>query len=99
MGPRFQHPFRVTPKLLKATAGWEDDLWAQAAPGDARQFLDWLRAEGNDRYFDGVGALALLMAAGSASGKRFTIQRTQYGQSFAERDASVVTYSSGRVLV
>jgi predicted class III extradiol MEMO1 family dioxygenase len=99
IGPRFQHPFRVTPKLLKATAAWEEHLWAQAAPGGVRPFLDWLRAEGNDRYFDGVGALALLMAAGGAAGKPFTIQRTQYGQSFAERDASVVTYSSGRVLL
>jgi predicted class III extradiol MEMO1 family dioxygenase len=98
MGPRFQHPFRVTPRLLEATAAWEDALWHQAAPGDARQFLDWLRAEGNLRYFDGVGALGLLLAAGGGAGKPFALQRTFYEQWFTERDASVVTFSSGRVL-
>ncbi len=94
MGPRFDHPFAVTPRLLEATAAWEEVLWSQAAPGDARKFLDWFRAEGNDRYFDGVGALALLMHAAPG---RFAIQRTNYGQFFTEQDASVVTYSSGRV--
>ncbi len=72
LGPRFQHPFRVTPALLKATAGWEKMLWACAARGDARKFLDWFREEGNDRYFDGVGALALLLAAGNLCGARRT---------------------------
>jgi AmmeMemoRadiSam system protein B len=95
LGPRFHHPFRVTPALLKATAGWEEKLWAHAAQGDARAFLDWFRDEGNDRYFDGVGALALALAAGA---KNFTIQRTFYEQWFTEQDASAVTFSSGRVL-
>ena len=67
LGPRFQHPFQVTPELLKATEAWENELWAMAAAGDARLFLDWFRAQGNDRYFDGVGALALLMAARAIS--------------------------------
>jgi MEMO1 family protein len=99
LGPRFQHPFRVTPALLKATAGWEQMLWTSAAQGDARKFLDWFREEGNDRYFDGVGALALLLAAGGLTGTRkFAIQRTFYEQWFTERDASAVTFSSGRVL-
>jgi hypothetical protein len=99
MGPRFDHPFRVTPHLLKATAAWENALWNHAAPGDARLFLQWLRAEGNDRYFDGVGALGLLLAAGDLTGKPFAIQRTYYEQWFTERDASVVTFSAGRVLI
>jgi predicted class III extradiol MEMO1 family dioxygenase len=99
MGPRFDHPFRVAPKLLKSAAAWEQALWDRAAPGDARQFLDWLRAEGNLRYFDGIGALGLLMAAGGLAGKPFAIQRTYYEQWFTERDASVVTFSSGRVLL
>jgi hypothetical protein len=98
MGPRFQHPYHVTPKLLKATAAWEDVLWDHAAPGDARHFLDWLRAEGNQRYFDGVGALALAMAAGGLAGKPFAIQRTYYEQWFTDRDHSVVTFSACRVL-
>jgi hypothetical protein len=95
LGPRFDHPFRVTPALLQATAGWEELLWACAATGDARKFLDWFRNEGNDRYFDGVGALALLLAAGAG---KFAIERTYYEQWFTERDASAVTFSSGRVL-
>jgi MEMO1 family protein len=95
LGPRFQHPFRVTPALLKATAGWEEMLWDCASRGDARAFLDWFREEGNDRYFDGVGALALLLAAGAG---KFALQRTYYEQWFTARDASAVTFSSGRVL-
>ena len=95
LGPRFDHPFRVTSALLKATAGWEEKLWACAARGDARAFLDWFRDEGNDRYFDGVGALALLLAAGAG---KFSIQRTFYEQWFTREDASAVTFSSGRVL-
>jgi len=72
--------------------------------GTREKFLDWFRDEGNDRYFDGVGALALLLAAGNLSkhgpgdGSKFTIQRTFYEQWFTERDASAVTFSSGRVL-
>jgi hypothetical protein len=100
LGPRFQHPFRVTSTLLKATAGWEELLWTCAAQGDARKFLDWFRNEGNDRYFDGVGALALLLAAGNLSSLgNFAIQRTYYEQWFTERDASAVTFSSGRVII
>jgi AmmeMemoRadiSam system protein B len=96
LGPRFEHPFPVTPALLKATEGWEQKLWAGAAQGEAEALLDWFREEGNDRYFDGVGALALLLAAGDGA---FTIQRTLYDQWFTPRDASAVTFSSGRVLI
>jgi hypothetical protein len=95
MGPRFRHPFQVTSALLKATAGWEELLWGVAAKGDARDFLDWMWNEGNDRYFDGVGALALLLAAGQG---KFRLQRTFYEQWFTPNDSSVVTFSSGRVL-
>jgi AmmeMemoRadiSam system protein B len=98
LGPRFQHPFRVTPVLLRATEGWEKFLWDCVAEGDARKFLDWMRNEGNDRYFDGVGALALLLAAAPAQGSKIKIERTYYEQWFTERDASAVTFSSGRVL-
>jgi predicted class III extradiol MEMO1 family dioxygenase len=98
LGPRFQHPFEVTPALLQATAGWEKLLWNCAAQGDARHFLDWFREEGNDRYFDGVGALALLLAAGNLSATRFTIQRTFYEQWFTERDHSAVTFSSALII-
>jgi predicted class III extradiol MEMO1 family dioxygenase len=92
IGPRFQHPFVVTPELLKAVEGWEKELWSVAAPGDVRAFLDWFREQRNDLYFDGVGALALLMAAG-----KFHIDRTYYEQWFTPRDKSVVTFSSGLV--
>jgi AmmeMemoRadiSam system protein B len=92
LGPRFRHPFQVTSTLLKATEGWEKLLWAVAEKGDVRAFLDWFRVEGNDRYFDGVGALALLMAA-----EHFTLERTYYEQWFTPQDASAVTFSSGLV--
>ncbi len=98
LGPRFDHPFQVSSALLKATAGWEEKLWACAAQGNAREFLDWFREEGNDRYFDGVGALALLLSASELNKNKVTIQRTHYEQWFTERDASAVTFSSGRVL-
>ncbi len=93
LGPRFDHPFQVTAPLLKATAGWEEKLWACAAKGNAKVFLEWMREEGNDRNFDGVGALVLLLDAG-----KFSIQRTHYEQWFTERDASAVTFSSGCIL-
>jgi AmmeMemoRadiSam system protein B len=96
LGPRFRHPFQVDEEMLRDTATWEEKLWAVAARGDAREFLGWLRAEGNERYFDGVGALALLFAAGGKN--HFAIQRTFYEQWFTPRDASAVTFSSGRVL-
>jgi AmmeMemoRadiSam system protein B len=99
IGPRFQHPFEVDEKMLRDTAKWENQLWTLAARGDAREFLDWLREEGNDRYFDGVGALALLFAAAAVAGKNVAIQRTFYEQWFTPRDASAVTFSSGRVLL
>jgi MEMO1 family protein len=92
IGPRFQHPFAVTPKLLKSVEGWEEELWAVAAAGDVRAFLDWFREQRNELYFDGVGALALLMAAG-----KFRIERTYYEQWFTPRDTSAVTFSSGLV--
>ena len=95
LGPRFHHPFQVTPALLQATDGWEKMLWACAARGNARELLEWFREEGNDRYFDGVGALALLLAAGEGKLKP---QRTYYEQWFTEEDASAVTFSSGLVL-
>ena len=95
LGSRFQHPFPVTSTLLKATAGWEQLLWDCAAQGDASAFLNWFQVEGNDRYFDGVGALALLMAAGAG---KFRLQLTYYEQWFTKEDASAVTFSSGRVL-
>jgi AmmeMemoRadiSam system protein B len=94
MGSRFQQPFAVTPPLLKAIEIWENELWRVAAAGDARQFLEWMREQGNARNFDGVGALALLLAAGD-----FRLQRTHYEQWFTPRDASVVTFSSGLVLL
>ncbi len=94
MGPRFQHPFSVTREMLKDTEDWEKELWSVAQAGDVRAFLDWIRAEGNDRYFDGVGAMALLMAAG-----KFHLDRTYYEQWFTPRDTSVVTFSSGLVHV
>ena len=35
----------------------------------ARTLLDWFRAERNDRHFDGVGALALLLASAPEIGR------------------------------
>lgn len=92
VGPRFQHPFNVTPALLESIDNWEKDLWSIAEPGDVRKFLNWFREQRNDLYFDGVGALALLMAAGN-----FRIDRTYYEQWLTPRDKSVVTFSSGLV--
>ena len=58
-----------------------------------------MREEGNDRYFDGVGALSLLLVAGNASKRgKVQIERTFYEQWFTERDASAVTFSSGIIL-
>jgi predicted class III extradiol MEMO1 family dioxygenase len=96
LGPRFQHPFRVDKKILADTAQWEESLWGEVAHGEVRRFLDWMRREGNDRYFDGVGALALVLAAGAG---RLHPRRDTYAQWLSRHDASAVTFSAGRLLL
>ena len=97
IGSRFQHTYKVTKEILAETAAWEEKLWACVSLGDAHTMLDWFRTERNERYFDGVGALALLLAS-APEDRAFIIQRTFYEQWFTKQDASAVTFSSGRVL-
>jgi AmmeMemoRadiSam system protein B len=91
IGPRFGHGFAVTPDVLKDCRGWESSIWKQVTQGDLDAFLRLLMHDGNQRYFDGVGALALLLAA---FGPSLTLHQTHYEQWFTPNDASVVTFTS-----
>ncbi|MDE1170213.1 MAG: AmmeMemoRadiSam system protein B [Verrucomicrobium sp.] len=93
VGPRFEHPFPVDQKILKDCAVWEELLWRHVEARDLNGFFAHLGQDGNARYFDGVGALTLLMQMPG----EFRLARTHYEQWFAAQDASVVTFTSGWV--
>lgn len=92
LGPRFGHPFPVTTEILLETKAWENKLWKEIAKPDLDGFIKLLRRDANQRYFDGVGALALLR---SVLGPNARIERTDEEQWFEPSDASVVTVSAG----
>ncbi|VVM04367.1 hypothetical protein MAMT_00041 [Methylacidimicrobium tartarophylax] len=92
MGPRFGHPFAITPPLLEQTRLWEEELWQTVEQGDLSAFFTHLGRERNIRFFDGVGALALLLRITESKGR---LKRTYYEQWFEEGDQSVVTFTSG----
>lgn len=94
MGPRFGHEFLVDEACLADCATWESELWKRVEAGDLNHFLRFLQQDGNSRYFDGVGALGLVLAMfGDQSAG--LIRRTGYAQWFTEEDGSTVTFSSG----
>lgn len=92
MGPRFGHPFAITPFLLGQTRRWEEELWRTVERQDLSAFFVHLGRERNIRYFDGVGALALLLRITEGQAR---LERTYYEQWFEESDRSVVTFTSG----
>jgi AmmeMemoRadiSam system protein B len=92
IGPRFQHAYDVTDSLLTLCGAWEERLWEKIEQRDLDGFLDHLRPDGNARYFDGAGALALFLTMFE---KNFRLKRTHYAQWFEKRDRSAVTFTSG----
>lgn len=92
VGPRFGHPFVVTPSVRAEIQRWEETLWETVRRVDAPEFFAHLGRNGNACYFDGVGALALAM---EIFGKEAEFIRTYYEQWFEPRDQSLVTFSSG----
>lgn len=94
MGPRFKHPYAVTAQRLNAAERWEETLWAQIENRSPQQFFDHLFIDGNYRYFDGVGALALMMAYFE---NQYSLTRTHYEQWYEEGDMSAVTFTSGYI--
>jgi AmmeMemoRadiSam system protein B len=91
-GPRFDHKYKVDPARLKECRDWEDTLWRHVEARDLDGFFAHLGRDGNARYFDGVGALALAM---KVLGPQFQLRRTRYEQWFELADHSAVTFSSG----
>ena len=96
IGPRFQHPYLVTPSVLAGCAEWEKGLWQSVEENDFAAFFDYLIVDQNHRHFDGVGALARFLRA-FAPGCR--LQRSGYEQWFEKSDRSAVTFSSGHWLL
>lgn len=90
VGPRFGHRFPVTSPALKAIEGWERELWARCRHDRYEEFFSHLSALGNFFYFDGSGALSLLI-------RHQDLYATLSGsESWLEpRDYSVVTFSGG----
>jgi len=93
IGPRFGHPLDLTKVLLKDTELWEKELWKKVEEQNLEGFLAHLQKEKNIRFFDGVGAIALLMEI--FKDKPFFFKRTYYEQWFEPQDSSAVTFSSG----
>ncbi|HSI87161.1 MAG: AmmeMemoRadiSam system protein B [Candidatus Methylacidiphilales bacterium] len=91
-GPRFDHDYDVTPQVLGATKAWENELWSLFAAADFPGFFKFLVKDGNVRYFDGVGAMSLLLMM---YGEELRFRRTCYRAAFSSRDHSAVTFSSG----
>jgi MEMO1 family protein len=92
IGPRFDHDYAVDKACLADARQWEDSLWSLVEKGDFEGFFKFLFIDHNARYFDGVGALALVMAL---FGEKAGVRRTGYAQWFEKSDTSVVTFSSG----
>ena len=92
IGPRFEHPYKVNQARLRECAAWEETLWQQVEAGNAEGFFAHLGRDANARYFDGVGALWLLM---QILGDAFRLRRTHHEQWFEAGDASAVTFTSG----
>ncbi|SDT95324.1 hypothetical protein SAMN05444156_1026 [Verrucomicrobium sp. GAS474] len=92
IGPRFDHAYRVGPGRLRACAAWEEELWQTVEQGDLAAFFAHLGKDRNARYFDGVGALTLMM---KVFGPGLRLRRTHYEQWHTEADASAVTFTSG----
>ncbi|MES2308009.1 MAG: AmmeMemoRadiSam system protein B, partial [Verrucomicrobiota bacterium] len=92
MGPRFKHPYAVTDQRLRFAQAWEEQLWRQIEGRSTKGFFEHLFVDANYRYFDGVGALALMMEIFE---NQYQLTRTHYEQWFEEGDMSAVTFSSG----
>jgi hypothetical protein len=92
VGPRFDHDYKVGPRRLKATAAWEEELWQTVERRDLPAFFAHLGKDRNARYFDGVGALTLMM---KVFGDDLVLRRTHYEQWHTAADASAVTFTSG----
>jgi AmmeMemoRadiSam system protein B len=92
MGPRFKHPYAVTEQRLKSAHAWEEQLWKEVEERSTERFFEHLFVDANYRYFDGVGALALMMEIFEHS---YSLTRTHYEQWFEEGDMSAVTFTSG----
>jgi AmmeMemoRadiSam system protein B len=92
VGPRFGHPFTVNREILEECRTWEETLWRRVETNNLDGFFTHLGENGNLLFFDGVGALALLM---QMFGKRLALHRNHYEQWFQSKDGSVVTFSSG----
>nr|WP_051076252.1 AmmeMemoRadiSam system protein B [Verrucomicrobium sp. 3C] len=92
MGPRFGHPFAATPPLLEQTRLGEEGLWRTVEQRDLSAFFALLGRERNLPFFDGIGALALLLRI---VGSKARLKRTYHEEWFEEEDQSVVTFTSG----
>ncbi|PTY02205.1 AmmeMemoRadiSam system protein B [Verrucomicrobia bacterium LW23] len=91
-GPRFDHDYLVTQEVLADTKEWEEELWGHFSAADFPAFFRFLARDCNERYFDGVGAMSLLLFM---FGDKLRYHPACWRASFDPRDASAVSFSSG----
>ncbi len=92
VGPRFDHPFEGSTVTQRAVRNWEDTLWQEASHDRFEAFFNHLAPLENMFYFDGVGALSLLLQHQS-----LRVCRTGSELWFEKYDQSFVTFSSGTI--
>jgi len=90
VGPRFGHSFPALPPVQKAVQRWERELWKLCRSDRLADFISHLSAVENGFYFDGTGALTLLLR-----NFHLTAVRSSHNLWYEEGDHSFVTFSSG----
>lgn len=90
VGPRFDHPFQAAERVQMAVSAWEAELWSKCRSDQFDDFFHHLCSVANYFYFDGVGALSLLLQT-----FKMEAHREAYALWHEERDQSFVTFCGG----
>ncbi|MDR2463175.1 MAG: AmmeMemoRadiSam system protein B [Verrucomicrobiales bacterium] len=90
VGPRFDHHFPADGEVQATVQNWEAELWRRCRSDRLNDFIRHLHEIENAFYFDGVGALTLLL-------RNFTVSARREGHDlwYEAADQSFVTFSGG----
>ena len=90
VGPRFDHPFPANREVQAGVRQWETRLWQLCRSDRLPEFISHLHQIENAYYFDGVGALTLLL-------RNFAVTANREGHDlwYEDSDQSFVTFSGG----
>lgn len=90
VGPRFQHSFTGNRATQRSVRRWEADLWKQCHHHCYPAFFQHLASLTNCFYFDGVGALSMILQHFPFQSH---IEKTELW--YEQSDQSFVTFSAG----